>query len=200
MAITGTYTRTMVVNGLTFGTLAQVTSDLAPPWSVTLAAAKTGTLTTRSSGTAGTLTMTGGHGITDGQRIDIYWSTGSCRGATVGTVSVNSVPFTGATGDALPVQDTAVTVQVPDEETFAVPGDDTVSISVSCPQGGTVVFADSMGAEIFAVVRDATTTNYVNVISETGTNPFAGETVAKIFLSQRSSSQTSTLTGCVQYD
>lgn len=85
-----------------------------------LPAAKTGTLSTRSSDTAGTLTMASGHGITDGDIIDIYWSGGQCTSALVGTVATNSVPFTLATGDVLPAATTAITAMVQVEEDFHV--------------------------------------------------------------------------------
>lgn len=86
-----------------------------------LPVANAGELTTRSSGTAGTLTMESGHTITTGARLDIYWETqtspvvtaGSCRGATVGSVSGNSVPFTGASGTALPLVNALITAAVP---------------------------------------------------------------------------------------
>ena len=85
-----------------------------------IAAAKSGTLTTRTSDTAGTLTMSSGHGFTNGQIIDIYWATGQCTRATIGTVSTNSVPFTGAGGDVLPTANTAITAMVETVEDFDI--------------------------------------------------------------------------------
>ncbi len=80
----------------------------------TVPVAQLGTLTTRASNIAGTLTMTsGGHTIITGQRIDLYWTGGACYGATVGTVSGTSVPFTAVTGGTvLPSTSTAITVGV----------------------------------------------------------------------------------------
>ncbi len=105
--------------GKTFSFQRDLSSDGAIMKDPSLAAAKTGTLTTRTSDTAGTLTMSSGHGITDGQVIDIYWSTGQVTSATVGTVATNSVPFTGATGPVLPAAATAVTVMVQQSEAFS---------------------------------------------------------------------------------
>ena len=61
----------------------------------TVQPAKTGTLSTRTSTTVGTLTMAGGHGITTGVLIDLFWSGGSRARVTVGSVSGNSVPISG---------------------------------------------------------------------------------------------------------
>jgi hypothetical protein len=95
---TASIVKTASAQGKTFSYALSQTTDGALVKDPTLAAAKGGTLTTRTSDTAGTLTMSSGHGITDGQVIDIYWSTGQVTSATVGTVATNSVPFTGATG------------------------------------------------------------------------------------------------------
>ncbi|MBK9128182.1 MAG: hypothetical protein IPM13_10320 [Phycisphaerales bacterium] len=63
---------------------------------------KRGTLTTRTSDTAGTLTMESGHGIATGNTIHVYWDGGKRIGVTVGTVSGTSVPISGGSGDNLP--------------------------------------------------------------------------------------------------
>jgi hypothetical protein len=105
--------------GKTFTFDKTITSDGYAGTEPELAAAKVGTLATRSSDTAGTLNMNTGHGFTDGQVIDIYWSNGQCSKATIGTVATNSVPFTGATGDVLPLQGTAITAMVQHEESVA---------------------------------------------------------------------------------
>lgn len=80
---------------------------------IDLAPAKSGSLTTRTNNSDGTLTMSTGHGITTGARLDLYWATGSRRGITVGTVSGNSVPISSGTGDNLPTAATAITAMVP---------------------------------------------------------------------------------------
>ena len=199
MPISATYQRTFQASGLSFNSTQSLSAEVAPPFSVTLPVAKVGTLSTRASDTAGTLTMAAGHGITTGQRLDIYWVGGSCRGATVGTVATNSVPFTLATGDVLPAATTAITAMVPTSNTLAVPGDDLVGYAVNCPVGGTVVFATSGDTEVAASVRTVTAPSEVVSVAD-GTNPFAGATVAKVFLSHGSIAAASTLTGVVMYD
>jgi hypothetical protein len=195
----GKFTRAFTVAGLPFSANATITSTAVTPWEVLVAAAKTGTLTTRSSGTAGTLTMGVSHGILTGDRLDIYWADGSCRGATVGSVSGTSVPFTAATGDALPLVNTAINAQVPTSVPVVLTGDNAQSVAVNCPQGGTVVFAASNNAEITARVQTAADPSYVWVTGQ-GTNPLAGGAVAKVFISQGYTAAAQTLTGAVQFN
>ena len=109
----------------TLGTKA-VTDDaaeIASPASVL--AAQPATLSTRTNDIAGTLTMTNAsHGIVTGQRVDLYWSGGSCFGVIAGTVSGTSVPFaTVQGGDALPSASTAITVGISQSVPFSVVGD-----------------------------------------------------------------------------
>lgn len=202
MGITAAFQRTFQVSGLAFNSSRQVSSDVAPPWSVDVPAAKAGQLTTRTSDTAGTLTMANGHGFTDGVKLHLYWTVGGVQGtcrATVGTVVTNSVPFTGGVGDPLPTNMTNVTAMVPNTEVLAVPGNSLVALAVNCPIGGTVVFADASNNELYVSVRTPQNTSDV-VVTADGTNPLAGDTVAKIILSHPSSSGPSTLTGAVMYN
>lgn len=200
MSIDSSFINALTYAGLSFPTSVTVSSALAIPLSVSLSVAATGTLTTRTDNTTGTLTMAGGHGITTGARLDLYWTGGSRRGITVGTVSVNSVPFSAGAGDNLPVATTAITAQVPTSESVIVTGSNVVSIGASLPLGGTIVFAASDNTEIFAKVLTATNTAYAWASGYSGTNPLAGGAVAKVFLSQGSSAAGSTASSLVQYN
>src|SRR5687768_15260880 len=103
--------------GKTFSESRTITAANEIATEVKPAAAKTGSLTTRTSDTVGELTMTAGHLITTGARLDIYWTVagvnGARRGVVVGTVVVNAVPISGGAGDVLPAAATAVTAMVP---------------------------------------------------------------------------------------
>lgn len=200
MSVDMAYSRGLTGSGLTFTLSSTITSDAAIPFSISVAAAKTGTLTTRTDANTGTLTMAADHGITTAARLDLYWTGGSRRGITVGTVSVNSVPIDLGSGDDLPAQDTAITAMVPTEQALAVTGDNVVSIAVSCPVGGTVVFADVSNAELYATVRPSTAPTWTWVSADGGTNPLASDAVTKVFLSHGSSAAASTISGIVQYN
>lgn len=93
-------------------------------------AAKSGSLSTRTDGDTGELTMGGGHGITTGDRLDLYWSGGCRRGITVGTVDGNAVPIDGGAGDDLPAQSTAITAMVPVEASFPLTVADAQAVAV----------------------------------------------------------------------
>ncbi len=203
MSIDATYNRSFVVNGQNFNVSATISSQLAPPFSVELDAAKNGTLSTRTDANTGILTMATGHGILTGDRLDIYWvnsddTVGRRYGVTVGTVASLSVPFDLGAGDDLPVVTTVITAQVPDEEVFVVDGDEAVSVAAICANGGTVVFATSADATVLAVPLTTAATSYVWTSSDGGTNPLAGGAVTKVFLSQPSSVASVTISGIVQ--
>lgn len=199
--LSGVYTRTFVFGGVTFGAVTNPTASFSIPWGQTIAPAKIGQLTTRTSNTAGTLTMNAGHGFTNGQRIDIYWSGGAAYAATIGTVSTNSVPFTGAAGTNLPANNTAITAIVPYTGSYVVTGNNVAVIAASCPQGGIVVFADVSNVTLFAItILPANATSYVYSSTDGGTNPLAGAAVANLFLSQGNANQSSILTGLTMYN
>ena len=111
MSSTFTYNRSLTGAGKTISKSVQRTDDADLSWEISLPVAEAGQLTTRVGDTSGTITMTdAGHGIATGEVVDIYHSGGVSYGATVGTVAGTSVPFTGASGDVLPSNLTAVTV------------------------------------------------------------------------------------------
>jgi putative lipase involved disintegration of autophagic bodies len=152
---------------------------------VELAAAKAGSLTTRTSNTVGEITALAGHGIVTGDVIDVYWTGGSRRGVTVGTVATNALPITGGSGDNLPVASTSVTFSKRETDDFGFDGDDVAGIVVYCQKGSTVVFALSGGTEAFArVLGDGGV--YTWYPGNGTANPLAGAAVANLLLSQAS--------------
>lgn len=103
--------------------------------SPTVSTAKTGVLTTRTDDNTGTLTMDAGHGISTGDKLDLYWSGGRRQNMTVGTVAGNSVPIDLGAGDNLPVADTAITAMVPVAQPFVATGDDLTVITANLSGG-----------------------------------------------------------------
>lgn len=151
-----------------------------------VAAANQGELTVRTDANTGTLTMdSGAHGIITGDRLDVYWSGGSRYGMTVGTVSGTTVPIDGGTGDDLPALNSDVFAAVPNVGTLSVVGNNaTGMLAFSGLSGsdlpGWVVFTQADNT--FIAAYDLTATE-PNAEWDQGTNPFAGVTVGKIFLS-----------------
>lgn len=156
-----------------------------------LAPAKIGALTTRSSATAGTLTMNTGHGITNG-RLDIYWTnadgtTGRRWGATA-TVTGDSVAFTGGSGDNLPtlVGGTyAITAMVPQLEAFAYLRTNIVAFFASCQYPATVVVRNSVPAELVAAQITGASGAYMWDSANGVSTPFGTDPV-EVYLSHGS--------------
>lgn len=155
-----------------------------------LAVAKTGTLTARTDNDTGELTMAASHGITTGARLDVYWDGGSRRGMTVGTVAGNVVPIDGGSGDNLPTTTTAITAQVPTSESIAFTGSNAVLLAYYSSGRGTIVLTTSGDVECDAHVMDGTVKSYIWTADRNATSPVAGETIAKVYFSNASSTTT----------
>ncbi len=121
-----------------------------------LSPGKAGTLTTRTDANTGTLTLSTGHGITTGQKVNIFWNQGAGvigvqRNVTVGTVSGNSVPIDLGVGDNLPALNSAVVacvVTVISDVFLAVQ----VELAVATAQyQGSVEFQKADGTPIFFI-------------------------------------------------
>ena len=166
----------------------------------TLNTAKAGVLTTRTDDNTGTLTMTTGHGITTGQIVDIFWSGGVQRTVTVGTVSVDSVPFDLGIGDNLPIAMTAVTVCVQKAINLAIDGDNADFVALiletvdkSLRTAANVQFLDA-AADVIAEIDLVTNVPQVWDIEGGSANPFTGDPITNLKATQGNSTSTETYT------
>lgn len=190
-------------NASGFGTAksaATITDATGTETSPTVPAAVSGTLSTRTNNTTGTLTMSGGHGLITGQRVDLYWSGGACYGAVLGTVSVNSCPIASvAGGDNLPAATTVIKVGKATSAPFAFTGDNLSYMEfVSGLTAGSrsyFVVADGSG-NLFA---DLVTAGVDYVWDGVGTNPLAGDTPTKVYMSHEVTSSTTSLVARAVY-
>lgn len=148
-----------------------------------ISAAVTGTLTTRTNGTSGVITMTaGGHGIVTGQRVDLYWAAGRCYGAVVGTVSGTSVPIASVSGgDVLPSTSTAMMVGKITTVPFNVIGNNMQALGAAGSQSGYFVWADG-SSDLFAAYVPGSTV-YQWYTGSGITNPLASQTSTKVYMS-----------------
>jgi hypothetical protein len=149
-----------------FNSTRTVTSDGELLKNPILAPAKVGALTTRTNNTTGELTMDAGHGITTGQRLDLYWlntdgTRGYRYGITVGTVATNAVPISSGAGDNLPADETAITAMVPRLETFAYDKDDVVALIAGCQYPAIAVFRDTTPTVLLAAFIDGPNDSYI---------------------------------------
>lgn len=106
-----------------------------------LADARAGTLATRTGDDAGTVTFGAGHGFVTGDLVELKWAGGERREMSA-TVAGVAVTLDGGTGDALPVETTAVTATKDDawillvgSQTFE-PGDRPLGLVVGMKEDG----------------------------------------------------------------
>lgn len=192
MPTPSTLTVSLVVGELTFQQQVTNTSNAELVVSPSVPAAKVGTLTTRTDDNTGTLTMSSGHGFTDAAVIDLFWTGGSRRGLVVGTVSTNSVPVDGGSGDVLPANNTAITAMVPTEVPMTFTGDNIEAIGSKCPVSGWVAFLGSDDTVHLAhQILPNTGGGRMWAAGQTGggSNPVAGDTVTKVRFSHDDSTQ-----------
>lgn len=146
----------------------------------TLLAADAGALTVRTDDDEGTITLSTGHGIATSDKVDLYWTGGARYNVAVGTVSGNSVPFSGGTGDVLPAQDTAVGVAKRTAITFTDSGDNISAFMAQCDQPCRFAFMDASG-EVSGASFSVGANQGVPWYDGIGyANPVAGATLVKI--------------------
>jgi len=94
-----------------------------------LVAAQTGTMTNKSDGDTGMITLSTGHGITTGMICDVYFPAGVHYGGEA-TVSSNEVTIEGGTGVDLPANAVACTIVEQTAININFDGDDMRIIAV----------------------------------------------------------------------
>lgn len=186
------YARNLTIGNKTFQGNRNIDYDVGVPWGITLAAAIAWTLTTRTSGTAGVLTVPSGHSITTSDKPDIYWTDSSGvlfkrTGVTVSGTTGTTVTFTGGAGDTLPVVNSTGTVQVPVAlDLPVITGNDIKAIGFDPGAfGGTLVVVDDGPGETLIVTSG---TDMVYIWDGTGTNPLASKNVTGVKASQAGTS------------
>ena len=181
------------MSGINGQFLAAATDNIGSIMQPTVLPAQPGQLTTRTSGTAGTLTMqNANHGIVTGQRIDIYWTGGQCYNATVGTVSGASVPFTAVSGgSAWPSLNTEVVAGICLQvDGLAVNGANLSALFEVLPAGtsGYFVYDTSVPADVLADFVVGPAPNYWYT-GGPGSNPLSTNTVASVWFSHNNTLQ-----------
>jgi hypothetical protein len=176
------------------------TTDGVDVRDISLPVGQPGSLTTRTNNTAGTLLMTNSsHGIITGQKIDVSWALGVAYNATVGTVNNASVPFTLASGDSLPLANTAIVAATPVTADMTIEGDRLaiIAISLELPNPadaslGKVRFLAANSAELLAKTMTGNNPQVWDIAGGSA-NPFAGMTVQNFNASNGSSANPATL-------
>lgn len=165
---------------------------------VSLPAGKSGTLTTRTDANTGIVTVSSGHGITDTDTVDVYWSGGRRYGVDVTAQDSTTISIDLGSGDDLPTVSTAVVIvkQVPFN--LALDGDNAKIVGVSYEVAGgggygcRVTLFDSADDTITGLDLDANVPNVVDI--EGGqTNPYTGDPITDGVASNGSSSTAAVL-------
>ena len=97
---------------------------------ITLPAGKAGTLTTRTDANTGVVTVSSGHGITDSDTVDLYWSGGRRYGVDVTATDSTTISLDLGSGDDLPSTSTAVVIVKQVAFNRAIDGDNLVILGV----------------------------------------------------------------------
>ena len=160
---------------------------------VSLAAGKTGTLTTRTDNDTGVATMTAGHGLTTGDKCDVFWATGARYGMAA-TVATNAVTLDAGGGDNLPTTSTALVVCKETVITSVFDGDTALMLAAMSTQRGYVQFQESDNTVIFATELGTANEPFTWVYDQGIANPITGDPVGQIVVSNASSTTAATFT------
>lgn len=189
MAISIKVAHQVTIDSMIFNETRAVTADqVACKIEKSIPGAKSGSLTTRTDDTTGTLTMVTGHGLTTGAKVSLFWAGGRRYNVTLGTVATDSVPITNSgAGDNLPTQGTAIRVCVEVEFSTDIVGDRLRAYAFFAPKRGTVQLVAGTTVE---KVEDTVGDNQEQDWTYGGTevNPIVGDTITKVRLSHEDTS------------
>jgi len=157
-----------------------------------LAAAKSGTLSTRTDDNTGILTLGAGHGISAGDVVDVYWTGGMRYGMDVTADDATTITVDLGAGDVLPAQDSAVIACKVTTINSDWDGDDLSMIAVHSTKRASIDFLDSGGASID---QQELTANepWIWVKDQGIANPLTGNAVDDIRVSTAETSATTAI-------
>lgn len=189
MVQTARVSKSAQVAGLQMAENSQVLYETGMNAVLSLAAGKAGTLTTRTDNDTGVITTTAVHGLTENDRVDIYWEGGARYGMLVSNVGSTTVVTVGTdaedvgAGDNLPTEGASVVICKCTEITMAFAGDDVNIMAASFSKRGILVIAgnDNAADAIYDLNGPAEMVLYQGAAGET--NPIAGDAIAKLFVS-----------------
>lgn len=187
MSVTATVQNASSLGGKSFNATKTLTAEAAFVGEESIPAAQPGVLTTRDSGgTSGEITAdNSGHGITTGQRVDLYWTEGGVkgqrRGVAVGTVAGAAIPISGGVGDSLPSQDNAIDIGIVTSFDVVVEGDNVKAIFAFIGGEGLFVLEDAGGEELGELLGAGQSYKWWE--DKGPDNPIAGDSIIKGYLS-----------------
>lgn len=202
MSATSRISRTITLGGKTFSETKSLTGDGAIVLEKSVAAAKTGAIQNWTDANTAEILAQSGHAITTGQIVDVFWTLNgvpqSRYGLTVGTVASLVVPVDGGTGDDLPANATAVTVQVQTVEAFLFAGSNLELLVIEIGGKGVVQFFDAGGVELSLQFHEAGVYEWHDGLD--AVNPLLADDVITVKFTNGESSAAKTLKVGVLYN
>lgn len=187
---TANFTSSVTLGGVLINCNAPRTDSGAIGHDLTLAAGLAGAITT------GVVTLAGGHGLTDADKVDVHWAGGARDGCTIASYDGTSITLTGGNGDALPTGATAVVVQEPLEVDTDFDGDLASIIAGSAAQRATFVFYADTDRVYGVTVAAGEGFQWVEDLH--GANPLAEHTITHVTVSNGTTAAGSAKLG-IQY-
>lgn len=187
MSYTATVQMNVIVDGTLFNTTATETNEQVLKNSAAAAQLNTpvvGVLSTRTDANTGVVTVSGGHSIGDGSKVDVYWTGGSRYGMTTGSADATTFAIDLGGGDDLPIATTAVTVCVHKVLDMAFDGDEMDALAQQFNQDGRATFYDSGDAALASMYMTANNA-YVWYSSSGATRPITGNPVAYVSVTNK---------------
>ncbi len=178
--------------GVSLGSIAAAvtrTGDQLVDLEITLAAGKAGTLTTRTDNDTGVVTVASGHGITDSDTVDLYWSGGERYGVDVTATTSTTISIDAGAGDNLPSSSTAVVICKRTTINLAVDGDNlaiigfAVDVAASTGYGTQLRFFDATscgGSAVGSVMLLLPNQPQIYDITGGASNPLTGNPVLSL--------------------
>jgi len=174
------------------GTLTRSGTGYLPGQEVSLPAAKAGTLSTRTDDDTGILTVESGHGITDTDTVDVFWSGGVRYGVDVTATTATTIEIDAGSGDNLPTVDSAITVAKLVEIDIDFDGDNLELIVALSNLRAHLDFQDSTPTSL-EVVELTANEPWIWAADTSITNPLTGNPVDTIQAANGDSSAAATL-------
>lgn len=168
---------------------------------VTLPVGAAGALTTRTDADTGEITAAdAGHGIENGDIVDIYWDGGVQYGSTVGTVAGTAIPIDTGSGDDLPTAATSVVVTKQVQINATIDGDEVVILGIEAAYTDSnstakahVDMQDAGDATIEEIDLSANVPQVYDIAGGTSSNVFTGNPITKVMASNGSATEPATL-------
>ena len=195
----GTLSISLALGGTAINRSVTRTTDAAVAYEVSLPAGKAGTLSTRTDSNTGILTVASGHGITDADTVDVFWTGGNRYGMTVTAYDSTTISIDLGAGTNLPDAATSIVVTKEVSIVCQIDGDNASLIGVcselsdlSASSAALVNFLDVSAASVAAITLVG---NVPRIWDITGgaTNSFTGNVITNAKAANASTSATATL-------